>query len=97
MEKLLVNEYGDCILYNIELNSIKSTPGDAVDVRNIFMAENDGQIVTENEVIDYKKGDLLLMVNRWNKDQSKYIVKAIVVTDIMARDDVMRFMQESGK
>lgn len=94
MDKLLIDQYGTKTLYNTETNSIKTTPSD-FDVRWAFFAEQDGQIITETEVVDYNAGDLILYFVHWNGVD--YDTKAVICTDIVAKDDISRWFKSLTK
>lgn len=94
MDKLLIDQYGTKTLYNTETNSIKTTPSD-FDVRSAFFAEQDGQIITETEVVDYNAGDLILYFVYWNGVD--YDTKVVICTDIVAKDDISRWFKSLTK
>ena len=94
MDKLLIDQYGTKTLYNTETNSIKTTPSD-FDVRCAFFAEQDGQIITETEVVDYNAGDLILYFVHWNGVD--YDTKAVICTRIVDKDDISRWFKSLTK
>lgn len=94
MDKLILSNYGDKILYNTETNSIKSTPI-ALDVNVAFFATEPGQVITNTEVVDYNKGDLVLRLTKWNG--SAYDTKVIICTDIVAKDDIERWFKSTNE
>lgn len=94
MDKLLLNNYGSRILYNTETNSIKPIPED-LSITVAFFATEPGQVVTDTEVVDYNKGDLVLRLTHWNG--SDYDAKVIICTDIVAKDDIERWFESINK
>ena len=94
MDKLLVNQWNDVICFDQEHNALKNAPND-IDMRSIYLAEKDGQVITQNEVVDYKAGDIILVLSKWYKDHKKQ--KIIVVTDVVAKDDITRWRNEINK
>lgn len=94
MDKLLVNQWNDVICFDQEHNALKNAPND-IDIRSIYLAEKDGQVITQNEVVDYKAGDIILVLSKWYKDHNKQ--KIIVVTDAVAKDDITRWWNEINK
>ena len=52
MDKLLINQYGNAILYKVDTNSIENV-SDNLECRTIYVTQQDGQVITEEEVIDY--------------------------------------------
>lgn len=94
MDKLLVNQWNDVVCFDQEHNVLKNTPND-IDIRSIYLAEKDGQVITQNEVVDYEAGDIILVLSKWYKDNNKQ--KIIVVTDAVAKDDITRWRNEINK
>ena len=94
MDKLLVNQWNNVICFDQEHNALKNTLND-IDIRSIYLAEKDGQVITQNEVVDYKAGDIILVLSKWQKDYNKQ--KIIVVTDVVAKDDITRWWNEINK
>lgn len=94
MDKLLVNQWNDVICFDLERNALKNALND-IDIRSIYLAEKDGQVITQNEVVDYKAGDIILVLSKWHKDQNKQ--KIVVVTDVVAKDDITRWWNEINK
>ena len=94
MDKLLVNRWNDVICFDQEHNALKNTLND-IDIRSIYLAEKDGQVITQNEVVDYKAGDIILILSKWCKNNNKQ--KIIVVTDAVAKDDITRWWNEINK
>ena len=88
MDKLLVNQFGEIMCFDQDQNALKQIPYD-IEVRTVFVADKDGQAISENEVVDFKAGDIILTLSRWKND--KRVSKIIVVTDIVAKDDVNRW------
>ena len=94
MDKLLVNQFGEVMCFDQDQNALKQIPYD-IEVRTVFVADKDGQAISENEVVDFKAGDIILTLSRWKND--KRVSKIIVVTDIVAKDDVNRWYNEMIK
>lgn len=94
MDKLLIDKYGNKFLYDVETNSLKITPDD-FDIRCVFFAEQPGQVVTDTEVVDYNKGDLILHFVNWNGVD--YDSKVVVCTDLVAKDDISRWFKSLTK
>ena len=94
MDKLLVNQFGEIMCFDQDQNTLKQIPY-GIEVRTVFVADKDGQAISENEVVDFKAGDIILTLSRWKND--KRVSKIIVVTDIVAKDDVNRWYNEMIK
>lgn len=94
MDKLLIDKYGNKFLYDVETNSLKITPND-LNIRCAFFAEQPGQVVTDTEVVDYNKGDLILHFVNWNGVD--YVTKVVVCTDLVAKDDISRWFESLTK
>lgn len=94
MDKILVDQWNSLICFNQDQNTLKKIPHD-IDIRNIYLAERDGQVITQDEVVDYKAGDIVLVLSKWYNDRNKQ--KVIIVTDVVAKDDVARWWNEINK
>ena len=74
---------------------IVGVTADDFDIRCAFFAEQPGQVVTDTEVVDYNKGDLILhFVNQNGVD---YDSKVVVCTDLIAKDDISRWFKSLTK
>lgn len=96
MEKLLIDSQGDYIVYDLTTNTVK---GDHISLsknelyfQNIYVAKDDGQVITNVEVIDYNKGDIII-VFYYYKDNT-LIPKILVCSDPSAADDYNRILEE---
>lgn len=96
MDKLLINQYGNAILYKVDTNSIENVP-DNFECRTMYVAQQDGQVITEEEVVDYKQGDLVLILSKYDSISSEWILKPIVCSDAFAKDDLIRWSKEDNK
>lgn len=90
MEKLLVGEYGDLILFNEENNSIIKKP-EYLECRSAFIAQNAGQVITSNEVVDYNAGEVVLILRSWDELTKKDKFKVTVCSDLSAKDDLIEW------
>lgn len=96
MDKLLIDQYGNAILYKVDTNSIKNV-SDNFECRTMYVAQQDGQVITEEEVIDYKLGDIVLILSKYDSISSKWTLKPIVCSDAFAKDDLIRWSKEDNK
>ena len=94
MNKLLVNRFGEVMCFDQDQNALKQIPYN-IEVSTAFVADQDGQAISENEVVDFKAGDVILTLSRWKNDKNN--LKIIVVTDIVAKDDITRWYNEIMK
>lgn len=94
MDKLLVNQFGKIMCFDQDQNALKQIPY-GIEVRTVFVADKDGQAISENEVVDFKAGDVILTLSRWKNDKNN--LKIIIVTDIVAKDDITRWYNEMMK
>ena len=90
MDKLLIDQYGNAILYKVDTNSIKNV-SDNFECRTMYVAQQDGQVITEEEVIDYKLGDIILILSKYDT------IRPIVCSDAFAKDDLIRWSKEDNK
>ncbi|YP_010509754.1 hypothetical protein OJM10_gp23 [uncultured phage cr105_1] len=93
MEKVLINKRGEAISFNTESNSI--TPMIDNITCNLYLTNKDGQVVTNNEVIDVKKGEFILYCRLWLKD--KYITKTVIISDPTTTYDLNEWYKELNK
>lgn len=93
MEKVLINKRGEAISFNTESNSI--TPMIDNITCNLYQTNKDGQVVTNNEVIDVKKGEFILYCRLWQKD--KYIIKTVIISDPTTTYDLNEWYKELNK
>lgn len=96
MDKLLIDQYGNAILYKVDTNSIKNV-SDNFECRTMYVAQQDGQVITEEEVIDYKLGDIVLILSKYDSISNKWTLKPIVCSDAFAKDDLIRWSKEDNK
>lgn len=96
MDKLLIDQYGNAILYKVDTNSIKNI-SDNFECRTMYVAQQDGQVITEEEVIDYKLGDIILILSKYDSISNKWTLKPIVCSDAFAKDDLIRWSKEDNK
>lgn len=89
MEKILINNYGEAIGFNVDANAI-TTKLINIDC-NIYRADSDGQVITTDEVIDVKAGEFVLVCTRW--DNNKNVVKVVVISDLAAIHDLGEWYQ----
>lgn len=57
-------------------------------IESVFYADEPGQVFTDTEVVDYNKDDIVLVVSKYDRETTKWNYKVIVVTDMMAKDDI---------
>lgn len=96
MDKLLVNKYQDSILFNEETNSIVELPSD-IDCRTCFVAQNDGQVISTTEVVDYKAGDVIFILSFYEEITKQWLNKIIVSNDVVAKDDIIEWYNSPKK
>lgn len=96
MEKLLIDSQGDYIVYDLTTNTVK---GDHTHLsknelyfQNFYVAKDDGQVITNMEVIDYNKGDIILIFSYYKSNT--LIPKILVCSDPSAADDYNRILEE---
>ena len=51
----------------------------------------------EEEVIDYKLGDIVLILSKYDSISNKWTLKPIVCSDAFAKDDLIRWSKEDNK
>lgn len=90
MEKLLVGEYGDLILFDEENNSIVKKP-ESLECRSAFIAQNAGQVITSDEVVDYNAGEVVLILRAWHESTKKDKYKIVICSDLSAKDDLIEW------
>lgn len=91
MNKALINEFGDVIFYDNETNSVKK-PTEYLRDCGVFIATEDGQFISEREVVDYEKGDIILILRDYT--ESGVCRKLVRCNDVFAKDDLIRWIKE---
>lgn len=95
MEKLLIDEYANIVLYDTENNALKQLP-ESVDLSSAFVADEGGQAISKTEVVDYKKGDLIIVLRSYVKD-SNWLTKIVRCEDVFAKDDLLTWYNSFKK
>ena len=95
MEKLLIDEYANIVLYDTENNALKQLP-ESIDLSSTFVADEDGQAISKTEVVDYKKGDLIIILRSYDKD-SNWATKIVRCEDVFAKDDLLTWYNSLKK
>lgn len=90
MDKLLVNKYGECQLFNTVNNALKELP-DSIDCRYCMLAENDGEAISATEVVPYKKNDFIIVLASYGKVNR---TKIVVSSDPFAIDDFREWIKQ---
>lgn len=88
MEKVLVNKYGDCIVYDTEKNAIVKTSERYCSDKTLIKLDVDGQVITKNRVIDVKAGDIIIPQTFYSEKEKDTICEVIVVHDPVAAYDL---------
>ena len=86
MEKILLRRYGAPYVYDDVKNTFKEV--ETLPTKSIFIAKEDGQIISEKEVINYSKGDVIILM--YYKDD----LKSFVVSDNASKSDFAEFEKE---
>lgn len=86
MIKILTGKYGDMQGYNVETNTLLPEL-ELVHGVDMFFCQDDGQILTPTEVINFTKGDFVIMVGVWDDGYKKTTYKPLVITDKAAKAD----------
>lgn len=86
MDRLLVDKYGETLCFDQDSNTLKSLP-ESIDFRKVFIADQDGQAISKDEIVDYKKGDIVITAYSYNTDH----VKIIVITDVIGKAEVVNW------
>jgi hypothetical protein len=89
MEKYIVNQYGDITKYNTDDNTVFYPKHDECVCHVI---NEDSQVISDEEVIDTKAGDVILVFTKWVAEDSRTIKKVIVLSDPMANHDVKEWL-----
>lgn len=93
MDKVLVDRSNDIIVFNTETNSIKHTAS-LLEIRGIWFAEEDGQVITDTEVVDYKKDDLVAIMTYFGR---RTLNKVLIISDMAGKADVAEFINKCKK
>lgn len=94
MEKILYNVYGDAVCYNTDTNTISEVHNENIDVRSIIFAKQDGQAITSDEVVDYKAGDIVLLLKSYGREPNN---KIVIINDVVGKYDIEQWYNEVTK
>ena len=100
MEKVLINNHGEYMIYDTQKNSLIGTSERYSLDRKLIRLRTDGQVITENEVIDVKAGDIVIPKSFYSKKEEKYICKVVVISDATASyylEEIERIKREQKK
>lgn len=86
MIKILTGKYGNMQGYNVETNTLLPEL-ELVHGVDMFFCQDDGQILTPSEVVNFSEGDLIVMVGVWDDECKTTIYKPLVITDKAAKAD----------
>lgn len=86
MIKILTGKYGDMQGYNVETNTLLPEL-ELVHGVDMFFCQDDGQILTPTEVVNFTEGDFVIMVGVWDDGYKKTVYKPLVITDKAAKAD----------
>lgn len=96
MEKLLINEYGEFIVFDENANSIVKKPS-SMRCESVYIAQNNGQAISNTEVVDYNKDDMILVLSAYHEASRQYKTKVVVCSDLAAKDDIIKWNAEMIK
>lgn len=88
MKKLLIDQYINLILFDEDSNSIEKIPEDG-GLSAAFVAEDDGQAISNSEVVDYKAGDVVIVLRACKNN--KWLNKIVICNDVFAKDDLINW------
>lgn len=77
MEKILINKRGEAVSFNTESNSLTPMRDDTT--CELYKVDKDGQVITQKEVIDVKKGEYVLHCRLWQ--ETGFIAKTVIISD----------------
>ncbi len=92
MEKYILSQYGDITVYNTDGNTVFYPKYN--DCR-IYIADEDTQIISMDEVTDVKTGDIILVLYKYDSATDSTLQKTIVVTDPMALHDLKEWQNNN--
>lgn len=95
MEKILVNSYGECIKFDTDTNSIRYVSDGEYNtyLRSFVVANEDGQVISTDEVIDVKAGDLIFIFRIYDEELHRERQRILVVSDPTVKHDMKQIMQ----
>lgn len=90
MEKIIVNQWGEITQFDTETNTIISSQDDRYNcsVKYFCRACSNGQVITNDEVIDVNAGDIILTVSVYSEKEEKHKAKVLVISDPTIAYDV---------
>lgn len=88
MKKLLIDPYANLILFDEDSNSIEKIPEDG-GLSTAFVADADGRAISKDEVVDYKAGDVVIVLRAYKDKQ--WTSKIVICNDVFAKDDLINW------
>lgn len=88
MENVLVNKYGEYMIYDTESNSIVDHDDDCYNCFKLIRMKKDGQVITPTEVIDVNAGDIISPQAFYSAKEETNICKIVVIHDPAASYDL---------
>lgn len=76
------------MIYDTQKNSLVNTSERYSLDRRLIRLRTDGQVITQDEVIDVKAGDIVIPQSFYSKKEEKYICKVVVISDATASYDL---------
>lgn len=95
MEKILVSSYDEFVKFNTDTNSIRPVSDGEYDtyLRSFVVASEDGQVISTDEVIDVKAGDLIFIFRIYDEELHRERQRILVVSDPTVKHDMEQIMQ----
>lgn len=67
----------------LQLKSIKDND---IYTRSVFVAESDGRLLLEEGFVNYKEGDVIIVLSKYNSDEDKYVTRPVVIDNYHLAD-----------
>lgn len=102
MEKIIINPWGDLTQFDTETNIVIKNQQSrySFSIKDFCRVRSNGQVITDDEVIDVKAGDVVLSASVYSKKEEKYKAKVLVISDPTIAYDVeqlINYVNEQSK
>lgn len=93
MEKILIK--GDrIVVYDTDTNSMGYCSPAYVYSNEMYSPQKNGQVITQNQVIDVNAGDIIIPLRYYSNKEHKKMTEVMVITDKVAAYDLNKAIEK---
>ena len=93
MEKILIKR-DRIVVYDTDTNSMGYCSPAYVYSNEMYSPQKNGQVITQDEVIDVNAGDIIIPLNYYSNKEHKEMTEVIVITDKVAAYDLNKALEK---